>query len=99
MEATRSNGRAKLDIKRKMKVSSSISVAQSEITSWNNDYLDNNYPKKAYFSIKETAEILGVSEKFIASKIRTNKIQSTKYGDRVMIHRLVMIALLAGGVN
>lgn len=60
--------------------------------------LIQNNPNKIMFSIKETADVLGVGEEFIRRRIKSEKIKATYLGDKPFINIIELARIITKGV-
>lgn len=54
---------------------------------------------KLLYSIREVAEITGMSYHFIAAKIRMNKIKAVQFGDRKFVYHFELKRILIEGIE
>ena len=62
------------------------------------EYLQERFPDQLNFSIKQTAQILNISEDFIRDRIANKLIQVTKFGRYYQINIVELIRLLEEGI-
>ncbi len=82
---------------KKGKINNAIHSMESDYKG-NLELLMSINPRKINYSIKETAEHLGVSYDFIREAIHTQKIKTAKFGDRYLIHVNELARILTEGV-
>lgn len=63
------------------------------------EVLNNKYPNKLNFTVKETSDIIGLSYDFVREKIIKGSISSIKYGDRFMVSQFELSRILSQGVS
>ncbi len=63
------------------------------------EYLEERFPDQLNFSIKQTAQILNISEDFIRDRIANKLIRVNKYGRFYQINILELVRLLEGGIE
>ena len=62
------------------------------------EYLEERFPDQLNFSIKQTAQILNISEDFIRDRIANKLIQVIKFGRYYQINIVELIRLLEEGI-
>ena len=101
MKTNKLNSRTKIDIRpRSEEVVAKLpkSLSDDDLFLYNLSKLDCSFPEKLLFSIKETANVLNVSDDFVSNRIRTGKLRATKLGDRSMINKLTLANIITQGV-
>ena len=98
MKEDKLNNRRKIDIRPRGERVIPKSLSDDDLFLYNLSYLDQSFPEKLLFSIKETASVLNVSDDFISNKIRTGKLKATRLGDRSMINKLTLANTITKGV-
>ena len=98
MKTDKLNNRRKIDIKPRGMEVLPKSLSDDNLFLYNLSYLDQSFPEKLLFSIKETAGVLNVSDDFISNRIRTGKLKTTRLGDRSMINKLTLANIITKGV-
>ncbi len=98
MKRDKLNNRKKIDIKPRGMEALPKSLSNDDLFLYNLSYLDQLFPEKVLFSIKETASVLNVSDDFVSNRIRTGKLKGTKLGDRSMINKLTLANIITKGV-
>ena len=74
-------------------------VKHSEpISSTNEDLLLRANPEKLLYSIRETANVLGVSYEFIRAKVQSGHIHVSSFGSRKLIHINELSRLISEGL-
>jgi len=63
------------------------------------EMLNNLYPGKINFSIRESAKVLNLSYDFVREKIAAGFITAAKFGDRYMITVWELERILSQGVK
>lgn len=76
------------------KTKSLTPISQEE----NLEILNSKFQEKLFYSIKEVSLLLNTSYDFVAEKIRKEKIHSTKFGDRPMVHAKELARLMTEGI-
>lgn len=100
MKTNKLNSRTKIDIRpRAEEVVARLPKALSDddLYLYSLSVLDRSFPEKLLFSIKETANVLCVSDDFVSSRIRNGKFKATKFGDRSMINKLTLAKIITEG--
>ena len=98
MKKDKLNSREKINIRPRGEEDLPQSLSDDDLFQYNLSYLDQSFPEKPLFSIKETASVLNVSDDFISNRIRTGKLKATRLGDRSMIHKLTLANIITKGV-
>jgi len=98
MKTDKLNNRRKIDIRPRGEEVLPKAISDDDLFQYNLSYLDQSFPGKPLFSIKETASVLNVSNDFISNRIRTGKLKATRLGDRSMIHKLTLANIITKGV-
>ncbi|HOJ19758.1 MAG TPA: hypothetical protein PLT92_14435 [Ignavibacteriaceae bacterium] len=65
----------------------------------NEQSINNLFPEKILFTIKETADLMNMSYEFIRQQILKQIIPAVEFGDRKMINRSTIVHLLTNGVR
>ncbi len=97
----KSNGRAKIDIRRKgedAKSKPQIAPTDNNQFLYNLSELDRLFPNKFLYTVKETADILNVSDDFIFRRIKDGKLKAVRLGDRSMIGKRTLAEIITNGV-
>jgi len=101
MKTNKLNSRTKINIRpRAEEVVATLpkSLSDDDLFLYNLSKLDRSFPEKLLFSIKETANVLNVSDDFVSNRIRSGKLKATKLGDRSMINKLTLANTITKGV-
>lgn len=99
MEEIKVKKRNKIDFGKEVTPSIVENETAKEMYEYCLEFLDKDYPGKILFTIKEVADILNLSEDFVSARIQNKKVQSTRFGNRYMINRLVLAELITKGVK
>lgn len=101
MKTNKLNSRTKINIRpRAEEVVSRLPkhLSDDDLFLYNLSKLDRSFPEKLLFSIKETANVLNISDDFVSNRIRAGKVKAIKLGDRSMINKLTLANIITKGV-
>ena len=98
MKKDKLNSREKINIRPRGEEVLPKSLSDDELFLYNLSYLDQSFPEKLLFSIKETASVLNLSDDFVTNRIRTGELKATRLGDRSMINKLTLANIITKGV-
>lgn len=101
MKTDKLNNRTKIKIRRnsdEVEIKLPKHLSDDDLFNYNLSKLDQSFPDKILFSIKESANVLNVSDDFVSTRIKVGKVRATRLGDRSMVNKLTLANIMTKGV-